>query len=326
MFPFRLLRKNTRKTAVADKYHLDLAHVTHQVVLEQKRLGKWKVIGTIAKTFFILVIVSIIFSIFSNSKVGNVYNDTYTALIDITGVIADGELASARNIIKALNVAIKDSNLQGIILNINSPGGSPVQAAQVFAEIKRLRELHNKPIYAVINDIGASGAYYIASAADKIYVNKHSLVGSIGVISQSFGFDEFIQEYKITRRTMTSGQNKAFLDPFAPESKDHKKYWQKILDDTHASFIADVKLGRGNRLNDTDSKIFSGLVYTGKQTLQNGLADALGDYFFVAREIIQEENIIEFQLEQDPIKNWISNINSSFIRAISNNLYTKPLS
>lgn len=326
MQSFRFYRQNRSSNVTAGNSNVDLARATYQVVLEQKNLRKWRFFSILVKVVFLLVIGAVVLGLFSSPNLTNSYTDSHTALIDIKGIIADGEVSSADNIIKALNVAVEGQNLQGIILNINSPGGSPVQSAQVFDEIKRLKALHTSiPIYAVINDIGASGAYYIASATDKIYVNKNSLVGSIGVISQSFGLDKFINEYKITRRTMQAGDNKDFLDPFAPESEKHKQYWQNILNATHASFIQDVLEGRGSRVNSNNSELFSGLIYTGKQAINNGLADEIGNYFFVAREVIQEENIVKFELEQDPVKNWISNIGSSFINSLTTNFFSPLL-
>ncbi|MCL4124036.1 UNVERIFIED_CONTAM: hypothetical protein GTU68_066248 [Idotea baltica] len=229
-------------------------------------------------------------------------SDVHTAVIDVTGVIADKESASADNIISSLQAAFHDKNTKGIILKINSPGGSPVQSGYVYDEIKRLRiKYPNIKVYAVISDLGASGAYYIASAADEIYADKASLVGSIGVTATSFGFVKLINMLGIERRVYTSGEHKAFLDPFQPQKEEETNFWQKALDSTHKQFIASVKKGRGDRLKDTDNpQIFSGLIWTGEQALKLGLIDGLGSSEYVAREKIGAKVLVDFTIEDSP--------------------------
>jgi len=227
----------------------------------------------------------------------------YTALIDEQGVIADKEAASADNLITSLRAAFDDPKVKGVVLRINSPGGSPVQSGYVYDEIRRLRGLHpDTKVYAVISDLGASGAYYIASAADEIYADKASLVGSIGVTAAGFGFVGAMEKLGVQRRAYTSGEHKAFLDPFEPEKPDETKFWQGVLNVTHEQFIASVKQGRGDRLKDKDHpELFSGLVWTGQQALPLGLIDGLGSASSVARDVIGEKELVDFTVQESAL-------------------------
>jgi len=218
----------------------------------------------------------------------------HTALVQINGVISDGSAASSEQINAGLQAAFKDRNTQGVVLRINSPGGSPVQAGQINDEIGRLRAQYpDIPIYAVVEDICASGGYYIAVAADRIYVNRASLIGSIGVRMDSFGFSGVLDRLGVERRLLTAGDNKGFLDPFSPLQPGQLAYAQAMLNDIHGQFIDVVKKGRGDRLK-PDPEIFSGLVWTGERSIELGLADALGSVEFVAREVIKAENIVDY--------------------------------
>src|SRR5438552_6897288 len=209
----------------------------------------------------------------------------HTALIDLEGIIAPEGKASADKIIKALNRAFKDAGTQGVVLRINSPGGSPVQAGYINDEVRRLRAKYpNTPLYAVVQDLCASGGYYVAVAADKIYVDKASLVGSIGVIMGGFGFTGAMDKLGIERRAYTAGDNKDFLDPFVPENPQHRAHAQKMLNEIHEQFIKTVRQGRGPRLKETP-EVFSGLVWTGEKSVELGLADGLGSAEYVAREV-----------------------------------------
>ncbi|MEE8262454.1 MAG: S49 family peptidase, partial [Gammaproteobacteria bacterium] len=202
--------------------------------------------------------------------------------------------ASADNIVSGLRAALEDSKTAGVILRINSPGGSPVQAGYVNDEIERLRDIYPEiPIYAVISDTCASGGYYIAVAADKIFVNKASIVGSIGVVLDGFGYLGAMEKIGIERRLMAAGKHKGFLDPFSPLQPDDVRHVQLMLDNIHSQFVKVVKEGRGDRLKD-DQKIFSGLIWTGEQSLELGLVDALGSAGYVAREVIGAEEIVDF--------------------------------
>lgn len=218
----------------------------------------------------------------------------HTALVELRGVISPDSVSSADNINAGLQHAFKDEKTRGVILRINSPGGSPVQAGYINDEIRRLRaEYPQIPLYAVVEDICASGGYYVAVAADKIFVDKASVVGSIGVLMNGFGFTDAMEKLGIERRLITAGKNKGFLDPFSPPNPEQEKYAREMLSDVHQQFIQVVQQGRGKRLRDTP-EIFSGIVWTGQKSIDLGLADAIGSAEYVAREIIKAENIVDF--------------------------------
>ncbi len=223
----------------------------------------------------------------------------HTALVDIVGVIDPKGDASADRVTAALQGAFKDKNTQGVVLRINSPGGSPVQAGIIYDEIRRLRGVYpNVPMYAVVEDICASGGYYIAAAADKIYVDKASIVGSIGVIMDGWGFTGTMEKLGVQRRVLVSGENKAFLDPFSPVDGKQKKHAQSMLDDIHKQFIDVVRKGRGKRLKES-SDLFSGLLWTGARSIELGLSDGFGSVDFVAREVIKAEDIVDFTQKEN---------------------------
>ncbi|ULG70822.1 signal peptide peptidase SppA [Marinobacterium sediminicola] len=261
--------------------------------VEHRRSRRWGIFFKLL-TFVYLFSLLAIFYVGKDLDADKVVPQDHTAIVEVKGPIMDDEEASADTIIHALRDAFKAERSRAIILRINSPGGSPVQAGYVYDEIKRLRALHpDKKVYAVITDIGASGAYYIAAAADEIYADKASLVGSIGVISSSFGFVELIDKLGVERRTLTAGENKAFLDPFTPLKDKDREFWQSVLNTTHQQFIAQVKQGRGGRLKGGE-EIFSGLVWTGEQALELGLIDGLGSSSMVARDIVGAEKLIDY--------------------------------
>lgn len=229
----------------------------------------------------------------------------HTALVDVEGTIAADELASADNIVGALRNAFEADNSVGVILRINSPGGSPVQSGYIYDEIVRLRdEYPDKKLYAVISDIGASGAYYIAAAADEIYADKASLVGSIGVVAGGFGFTGVMEKIGVDRRLYTAGENKAFLDPFSPEKEEEVQFWESVLETTHSQFIDSVRKGRGDRLAD-DERLFSGLVWSGEQALELGLIDGLGSSSHVARQVIGQEDLMDYSRRKSPFQNIV---------------------
>ena len=222
----------------------------------------------------------------------------YTAVVDVTGMIAPGQPSSAENIIQGLREAAADSGTKGIILRMNTPGGSPVQSAYVYDEIRRLKKAKpNLPIYAVVADMCASGGYYIAAAADKIYVNSASIVGSIGVIMGSFGFVEAMNKLGVERRIMTAGEHKALLDPFAPVDPIAREHLQSVLGSIHRQFINAVKEGRGERLKETPD-MFSGLIWTGAEGIKLGLVDDLGDAHYVAETVIGARRMVNFTPDQ----------------------------
>ena len=217
----------------------------------------------------------------------------HTAVIEIKGEIESGGDASAENIVAAMRSAFEDAGAQAVVLLINSPGGSPVQAGIINDEIKRLRVKHKKPVYAVVEEACASAAYYIAAATDRIFVDKASIVGSIGVLMDGFGFTGLMEKLGVERRLMTAGDNKGFLDPFSPQTEKHRVFAQSMLDQVHRQFIEVVKTGRGKRLKDAP-ELFSGLFWTGQQAVELGLADQLGNLDFVAREIVKAEELVDY--------------------------------
>jgi protease IV len=217
----------------------------------------------------------------------------HTALVELRGEIASDTEASAENIVSALKSAFEDEGAQAVVLRINSPGGSPVQAGIINDEIRRLKALHKKKLYAVVEESCASGAYYIAVAADEIYADKASIVGSIGVLMDGFGFTGTMEKLGVERRLLTAGENKGIGDPFSPLSDKKKAYTQAMLDQIHQQFIDVVKAGRGKRLKET-ADTFSGLYWNGEQALDQGLIDHLGNLDYVAREVIQAEEVIDY--------------------------------
>ncbi|MDO4904996.1 MAG: S49 family peptidase [Lautropia sp.] len=229
---------------------------------------------------------------------------SYVASISIRGVIgSEPERVNADKVIKSMRRAFADPHATAVILRINSPGGSPVQAGVIVDEMRRLRRNNpDKALYAVIEELGASAAYYVAAAADRVYVDKASLVGSIGVVLGNFGLQELARKLGIENRTMTAGKNKAFLDPFSPLTAEQKAHAQTMLDEIHRQFIAVVKEGRGQRLKETP-EMFSGLVWTGERSVELGLADGLGSVDSVARDVADSEEVVDFT-EYTPFEQW----------------------
>ena len=220
-------------------------------------------------------------------------SSAHTAMVAIKGEISDAGEGSAEYILPALRSAMQDKGAQALVLLINSPGGSPVQAGLIHDEIRRLRALHDKPVYAVVEESCASAAYYIAAGADRIYVDKASLVGSIGVLINGFGFTGTLDKLGVERRLLTAGENKGFLDPFSPQSDAQRAHAQRMLDQIHQQFIGVVRQGRGERLKETP-EMFSGLFWTGEQAVQLGLADGLGSLDMVAREVVKAEKLVDY--------------------------------
>ena len=236
---------------------------------------------------------------------------THTALINIRGTIDASGDSSAEKINGALRSAFEDKGTAGIIMRINSPGGSPVQAGIVYDEIVRLRKIHpDIRLYVVVEDLCASGGYYIASAADKIFVDKASILGSIGVLMDGFGFTGTMQHIGIERRLLTSGENKGFLDPFSPQDADHKQHAEKLLQEIHEQFIDVVRKGRGDRLKETP-EMFSGLMWTGPQSIKLGLADDFGTVNSVARDVIKVENILDYSVKENIAERFAKRLGAS---------------
>ena len=290
---------NSSKAASSDdSWHRDLVNrLAFAAVDEQRRSRRWSVFFKCLLALYLLALLILYmptdWSDLSRTSV------KHTALVDLKGVISDSSEASADNIITGLRDAFEDENTAGVILRANSPGGSPVQSAYIYDEIKRLRELYpDTPFYAVVTDVCASGCYYVVSAADEIYVNNSSIVGSIGVRMDSFGFVDTIKMLGVERRLYTAGESKGFLDPFTPSKPADVAHVKLLLESIHEQFISAVKSGRGERLKD-NQKLFTGLVWTGEESLPMGLADKVGSSGYVSREVIGEEEIVDFTEKQD---------------------------
>jgi len=259
-------------------------------IKEQQAARRWRVF---MRLVWLAVFGAIAWFIYSADKVSSSVTSPHTAVIEIRGAITSGAEASASNVVSSLISAFEDKGAQAIVLLIDSPGGSPVQAGIINDEITRLKALHNKKVYAVVEETCASAAYYIAAAADEIYVDKASLVGSIGVLMDGFGFTGLMEKLGIERRLMTAGENKALLDPFSPQDEEQRAYIQTMLGEIHTQFITVVRQGRGDRLKETPDT-FSGLVWSGQQAVNLGLVDGLGSLDYVAREIVKAENIVDY--------------------------------
>ena len=222
----------------------------------------------------------------------------HTAMVEVNGLIAPGTDASAEKITSALQAAFKDKNTQGVVVRINSPGGSPVQAQAIYDEMKRLRKKYpDIPLYAVVEDLCASGGYFVAVGADQIYVGKASIVGSIGVLMNGFGFTGLMEKLGIERRLVTAGENKGMLDPFSPQDPKDTEHVKKLMGEIHQQFISVVREGRGKRLKDSP-EIFSGLIWTGERSVDLGLADGFGSLEYVAREVIKAEDIRDYTISE----------------------------
>lgn len=268
-----------------------LEKVALAAIHEQRRARYW---GIFFKLLLFIYLFALLF--IGIGWIGKDARSTgkHTALVELRGVIGPESAASADNVIAGLQEAFKDRRTQGVILRINSPGGSPVQAGHINDEIKRLRAKYpDVPMYAVIEDICASGGYYVAVAADHIYVDKGSIVGSIGVLMDGFGFTGLMEKLGIERRLLAAGENKGFLDPFSPIRDSQVEYAATMLEEIHEQFITVVREGRGKRLKETP-ELFSGLLWVGTRSVELGLADALGSVDYVAREVIKAEDIVDF--------------------------------
>jgi protease-4 len=244
-------------------------------------------------------------------------------VVEIKGEIASGSEASAELVISSLRSAFEDEGAKAVVILINSPGGSPVQAGIINDEIWRLKKLHKKPIYAVVEETCASAAYYIAVSADQIFVDKASIVGSIGVLMDGFGFTGLMDKLGVERRLMTAGQNKGFMDPFSPQTEKQRLFAQSMLDQIHQQFIGAVKAGRGERLKETP-ETFSGLFWTGQQAVEIGLADQLGNLDFVAREVAKAPEIIDYTRRDNVAERLVKRFGASMGESIGRTMTTAP--
>lgn len=277
-------------------------------IQEQKRARRWSIFFKLG--FLLVGLVSLLMLGGLLGSVAQLANPglaamtsgkSYAAMVSVSGTILDGESASANNLIPALQKAFEDKDSKGVIIRCNSPGGSPVQSNHVFTEIMRLRGLYpDKPVLAVAEDVCASGGYYIVAAAQKIYADKSSLVGSIGVRMDSFGFVEIMKKLGVESRQITAGKNKALLDPFKPQQAEDVVYLEKLLENTHEHFIAAVKSGRGDRIDvAANPDLFTGLFWSGDQAKELGLVDGFGSVRSVARDVLAVETIIDFTQQSD---------------------------
>ena len=257
---------------------------------EQKAARRWRTFVRLSWLAFAIITAWVLLS--HNAGVSD-KSGPHTAVIDIKGEIGADTDASAEMVVSAMRTAFEDDGAQALVLLINSPGGSPVQAGIINDEIVRMKAKYKKPIYAVVEETCASAAYYIAAGTDRIYVDKASIVGSIGVLMDGFGFTGLMDKLGVERRLLTAGENKGFLDPYSPQSERQRAYAQTMLDQIHAQFISVVKSGRGKRLKDSP-ELFSGLFWTGQQAVEMGLADQTGNLDYVAREVVKAEDLVDY--------------------------------
>ena len=288
---------------------------------EQRLARRWRNFVRLAWLAFLIVVV---WQVISQSGSSRAVLTPHTAVVEIKGEIASGADASAELIVSALRGAFEDAGSQAVVLLINSPGGSPVQAGIINDEVRRLKAKHKKPVYAVVEESCASAAYYIAVAADKIFVDKASIVGSIGVLMDGFGFTGLMEKLGVERRLMTAGANKGFLDPFSPQTETQRAYAQTMLDQIHKQFITVVKEGRGARLKETP-ETFSGLFWSGQQAIELGLADQLGNLDFVAREVVKAEEIIDYTRRENVAERLVKRFGASIGEGALRALQSSPV-
>jgi protease-4 len=284
-----------------------MALFTQQLLRERRADRRWRVFFRLA---WLILFIVIAWALFVGRGHGGAPSGPHTALIEVRGEIAADSEASAENLVAGLKGAFEDAESQAVVLRINSPGGSPVQAGIINDEIKRMKAKYKKPVYAVVEEVCASGAYYIAVAADEIYVDKASLVGSIGVLMDGFGFVGTMEKLGVERRLLIAGDNKAMLDPFSPLNEKQKAYAQVMIDQIHQQFIKVVKDGRGKRLIENPTT-FSGLFWNGEEAVHQGLADKFGNLDYVAREVVKAEEVIDYTPKENFAERLARRIGSS---------------
>ena len=300
-----------------DGWHKDLVErLASDALIERRRARRWGIFFKLLT--FAYVTLLLVLALPSGWTDKAIKDKGHTALIELKGVIAADEKASASNVIEGLRDAFEDDGTKAVILRINSPGGSPVQSSDIYKEILRLRKKYpDIPLYAVVSDMCASGGYYIASAADKIYVNESSVIGSIGVLMNGFGFVDTLGKLGVERRLMTAGEHKGILDPFSPLSEFDRRYIGDLLTGLHRTFIDAVKAGRGDRLKGDDETLFSGLFWNGKEGIELGLADAIGNASYVAREVVGAEDLVDFTSKEDPIERLVNRLGAAAGQALA---------
>jgi len=291
-----------------------LDRLAFAALTEQRRARRWKIFF---RFFFAAYLLLILILAQSDNWGSKALATRHTALVDLDGEISASSQASADNVISGLRAAFESTSTVGVILRANSPGGSPVQSAYINDEIKRLRAKYPKvPLYAVIEDMCASGCYYAVAAADKIYADKASIVGSIGVLMNGFGFVDTMKKLGVERRLMTSGEHKGFLDPFGPVKPGEAKHAQELLDQIHQQFIDTVRQGRGKSLKETKD-MYSGLFWTGDDAVKLGLVDELGSTSYVAREVIGAEEIVDYTYRENVFDRFARRIGTTMAQTMS---------
>nr|VFJ42701.1 MAG: protease-4 [Candidatus Kentron sp. DK] len=293
-------------------------------IKEQRRARRWGIFFRFAFLAYLLLL----FGVYLPKDMQSAHSGgEHTALVELRGIIAEDQDASADQVIAGLRAAFENKNTKGVILRINSPGGSPVQAGYINDEITELRKKYpNIPLYAVITDICASGGYYVAVAANRIYADKSSVIGSIGVLMDGFGFVGAMEKLGVERRLLTAGKHKGLLDPFSPTDPAEVSHLQSVLDELHQQFIEEVKKGRGKRLRGKEETLFNGLVWSGRQAIWLGLADELGNSSYVAREVIGAEEIVDFTRERDYLERFAERFGAVTGKALTSLLTTQATS
>ncbi len=283
---------------------------------EQRRARLWGIFFKLL-TFAYITIIIVLAMDWKGAGESVVGGKKHTAMVEVSGTIASGAEASADKVTTALQAAFKDKNTQGVVLRCNSPGGSPVQSQTIYDEMRRLRQKYpDIPLYAVVEDVCASGGYFIAAGADRIYVSKSSIVGSIGVLMNGFGFVGLMEKLGVERRLITAGDNKAMLDPFSPMDEKHRQYAEQLAKEIHEQFVSVVREGRGKRLKESP-ETFSGLIWSGEKSVQLGLADGIGSLEYVAREIVKAEEIVDFTQKENIAEKFAKRFGASIGSAIA---------
>lgn len=318
------MQSDDDKTRDSDWQRSLVQELATDALRERRRTRRWGIFFKLLTFLYLGVLLFLLIpSDWSDTAMGKV--GEHTALVDLDGVIAPDSKASADNVVTGLRDAFEDDGTKAVVLRINSPGGSPVQSSNIHKEILRLRgEYPDIPLYAVVSDICASGGYYVASAADAIYVNESSIVGSIGVLMNGFGFVDAIDDLGIERRLMTAGEHKALLDPFSPVDDFEQAHVTDLLEDLHATFIEAVKLGRGDKLNAGDDVLFNGLFWDGRTSIELGLADAIGSASQVAREVVGAEELVDFTAKDDALTRLADRFGASLARGLAQVVAARP--
>jgi len=316
-----VIRKKIEKKTNVHWEREALEKIALSALGEQRIARRWGIFFKSITFFYLFVLLFLAFgAMHTKSSSGS-----HTALIEINGVIGEKDEVNAKDFFESIQRAYESRGTKGIVLKINSPGGSPVQAGMINDEIKRQKKLHpHIPVYAVVEDICASGGYYIAVAADEIFVDKASIVGSIGVLMDGFGFTDTMKKVGVERRLMTAGSNKAILDPFSPINPKQQVFVQDMLNEVHQQFIKVVKDGRGSRLKESP-EIFTGLFWNGEAAVRLGLADGFGNYDYVAREIIKSEEVVDFTTYEGFADRFARKFGASFGSSMNESLRTSIL-